>query len=129
MAFEHQAVISAQYEQLSNERAQAVAEYEHGRINEDRYAVMAAADRIVEADARRAALDNIARAFVSQQQQPRGNQFGLNQDEVVIAHGIGGGDPSLTDQERERVYAYNRDKLRHMRATGAYRDDQGSVRR
>jgi len=44
--------------------------------------------------------------------QPRGNQFGLSKDEVDIAHGISGGDASLTNEQRERVYAQNKQRLR-----------------
>lgn len=128
MAYDHEAVIKAQYQQLANDRAQAVAEYESGRINEDGSSVMYAADRILEVDQKRQALDNIARNYVASQQQPQGNQFGLSRDEQDIAHGIGSGDPNLTNQERERAYAHNKEKLRYLRATGQYRDDQGTSR-
>jgi hypothetical protein len=129
MAYDHVQIIRAQYEELANERSAALAALEAARVNESSYEVMRAADRVVDADVRRSALDNIARNFVASQNRPQGNQFGLNRDEVDIAHGIGGGDPNLSNQERERLYAYNRDKLRHMRATGQYSDGQGVVTR
>ena len=130
MAFEHRAVIEAQYQKLAIDRAQAVADYEAGRMAEDDYATMSAADRIVEADQKRLAVDRIASNFISQQQQQsQGSRYGLSADEVSIARGIAGNDPQMSDDERERLYAQNKERLRYMRATGQYRDDQGSVRR
>ncbi|MBR1298549.1 hypothetical protein [Bradyrhizobium sp. AUGA SZCCT0042] len=126
MAYEHRAILEAQYAQLAAQRALAVADMEAGRMSEDDYSTMSAADRIIEADMKRSALDGIARNYAVQQQQPRGNRFGLSADEVSIAHGIAGGDPNISNEQREQVYAHNRDKLRHLRAIGAYRDDQGS---
>ena len=128
MAYEHNAVIQAQYHQLEAERARALAEYEAGRVNEDEYSTMSAADRILEIDQKRTALDRIAQNLVAEQQQ-QGNQFGLSNDEQDIARGMFTGDQKLTAADRERIYAQNKEKLRHMRATGQYRDDQGSVRR
>jgi hypothetical protein len=130
VAYEYDAIIRAQYETLAQQRAQAAADLEAARMSEDSYNVMDASARIVDADVRRAAVDQIANRYVAQQQQPRGNQYGLNQSEVEIARGISGGDPKLTNDERERIYAANKNKLRHMRQTGEYRDDQANqVRR
>jgi hypothetical protein len=128
MAYEHESIIRAQYQQLAEERARAYADLEAGRVSEDQYTTMDAGNRILEADMKRAALDNIAHKYVSSQQQPRGNQFGLNQDEVDIANGIAGGDQTITNEQRQRAYAQNKERLRYMRATGAYRDDQGTTR-
>ena len=129
MAYEYESIIKAQYETIAQQRAQASADLEAARLAEDSYNVMDSANRIVDADMRRAQVDQIANQYVASQQRPRGNQFGLSDDEVSIARGISGGDSSLTNTDRERIYAENRNKLRHMRATGEYRDDQGSVRR
>jgi hypothetical protein len=126
MAYEHEAVIKAQYQQLANDRAQAAAEYEAARIAEDGSSTMFAADRILEVDQKRAALDRIANNYVASQQKPQGNQFGLNQDEMDIANGIASGDQTITNEQRQRAYAQNKERLRYMRATGQYRDDQGS---
>src|SRR5258708_2725921 len=101
MPFDHEAVIRAQHQQLTAERARAYADYENGRQSEDEYTTMSAADRIVEVDAKLAALGNIANKYVASQQQPVGNKFGLNTDEQTIAHGISGGDASLTNEQRE----------------------------
>ncbi len=60
---------------------------------------------------------------------PGSSRFGLSKDEQEIAHGISGGDSRLSKEDREKIYFENKEKLRHMRQSGAYRDDQGSVRR
>ena len=125
MPFDHNQVLQAQFQQLASERARAYADYENGRLAEDEYSTMNAANLIVEADAKLAALNNIANNYVAAQQQPQGNRYGLNPDEVQIAHGIAGHDPHITLEQRELVYAQNKQKLQHMRATGQYRDDQG----
>jgi predicted RecB family nuclease len=125
MAYEHKSVIEAQYQRLNADRAEAVARYESGRISEDEYTTMDAANAILDLDQKRAALDRIAQNFVAGQQQPRGNQFGLSQDEVEIANGIAGSDKTINNEQRQQAYAANRDRLRHMRATGQYRDQQG----
>ena len=129
MAYEHSAIIKAQYQQLAEDRARAVADLESGRIGEDGWSTMDAGNRILEADMKLAALDNIANTYVASQQQPQGHRYGLSRDEVEIAAGIAGNDPHLTQDQRELVYAQNKQKLRNMRASGAYRDDQGTVRR
>jgi hypothetical protein len=129
MSFEHDAIIKAQYQQLGTDRARAVADLEAGRTDEDQYLTMDAADRILMADQKLAALDKIATNFVAAQQQPAGNRYGLSQDEMEIAHGIAGNDASMSLEQREALYSRNKQRLNHMRATGQYRDDQGSVRR
>jgi hypothetical protein len=126
MSFEHKAVIQAQYERLQADRAEAVARYESGRISENEYETMDAANAILELDQKAAALDRIAQKFVVGQQQPRGNQFGLNDDEVTIANGTASADKTISNEERQRAYAFNKERLRTMRANGTYRDDQGS---
>jgi hypothetical protein len=35
----------------------------------------------------------------------------------------------MTNEQREELYARNKQKYQQARATGAYRDDQGTVRR
>jgi hypothetical protein len=128
VAYQHEHVIRAQYEQLAAERAEVLAQYESARINEDGSSTMFAADRLLEVDQKRAALDRIANNYVASQQQPQGNQFGLNQDELDIANGIAGGDQTITNEQRQRAYAQNKERLRYLRQTGQYRDDQGTTR-
>jgi hypothetical protein len=129
MAYEHDAVIRAQYQQLAAARAQAVADYENGRTCEDEFTTMDAADRILQADQKRMALDRIATSYVASAQQQRANRYGLSPDELDIAHGLASGDDRMSNDQREATYAANKEKLRVMRATGQYRDDQGTVRR
>jgi hypothetical protein len=127
MAFSHRDVIVAQSENLEADRIKAVARYEHARVSEDNHETMAAADWIVEIDAKRAALDRIANQFVAAQQaQPRQNAYGLSDTEVEIARNSHSGG---TAEQRLEQYARNKQRLQHMRATGEYRDDQGTVKR
>jgi hypothetical protein len=127
MAYSYEDIIRSQYEAKAAEKAQALADLEAARINENAVDTMAAADRIVEIDKSVGALDRIANQYVaSQQAQPQGNRFGLSPTEVEIAHNAFSG---VSKEEKERSYAENRDRLRRMRASGEYRDDQGSVRR
>jgi hypothetical protein len=126
MAYDHEAVIRAQYERLAAERTQALADYEAGRMSEDGDSTMMAADRILDVDQKRAALDRIAQTYVTSQQQPQGNRFGLSPTEVEVAHNSYSGG---SKEEKERSYVENRAKLRHLRATGQYSDSPGSVSR
>jgi hypothetical protein len=126
MAYEHKSVIEAQYQRLHADRAEALAQYESARISEDEYSTMTAANAILDLDQKRAALDRIAQNFVAGQQQPAGNKWGLNDDEVTIANGTASGDRTINNEQRQQAYAYNKDRLRQMRANGTYRDDQGS---
>ena len=126
MAYSYEQILQSQYEAKAADRALALADLEAARINEDAVNTMAAADRIVEIDKSVGALDRIAQTYVSQQQQPQGNKFGLSPTEVEVAHNSHSGG---SKEERERDYAQNRDRLRRMRASGEYSDSQGSVRR
>jgi hypothetical protein len=125
MAYEHKSVIQAQYERLHADRAEALARYESGRISEDEWTTMDAANAILDLDQKRAALDRIASTFAQQQQQPAGNRWGLNDDEVDIANGMAGSDKTINNDQRQQAYAQNKDRLRTMRQNGTYRDDQG----
>jgi hypothetical protein len=58
---------------------------------------------------------------------PGASRYGLSKDEQEIAAGISGSDPRLSREDRERIYLEGKQKLRHMRQTGEYRDDQGRV--
>jgi hypothetical protein len=130
VSFKHDDVIKAQFDRLAAERARVVGEYEGARLSEDADSVMYAADKITEIDAKIAALNQIANNFVVGQQraQPQ-NKYGLNKDEQEIARGLASGDRSMSDEDRQRVYAEQKAKYQRMRATGQYRDDQGTVRR
>jgi len=126
MAYEYKDIIQSQYEQQAAQRAQALADLEAARYNEDAGGVMDAANRIVDVDQRRTALDRIANQFASQQQQqqqPQGNRWNLSNEEVAVAKASHSGG---SEEERIEEYARNKQKLRHLRSTGEYSDSQGS---
>jgi hypothetical protein len=130
MAYEHDAIIRAQYERLAAERAQAAADLEAGRLAENEFDTMGAADRIIEADTKIAALDRITQTYVASQQRAQAqSKYGLSKDEQDIARGMFSGDRTMSNDQREQTYAQQKEKLRYLRQTGQYRDDQGSVRR
>jgi hypothetical protein len=133
MAYSHDAVIQAQWQQLAAERSQAVSDYEAGRTAEDEFSTMTAADRILQAESKIAALDRVSAAYGQQQaahaQQQRQNPYGLSDDERAIAHGNGQGDPRLSNADRERIYAEQKARYQQARRDGSYRDDQGRVTR
>ncbi|WP_315806577.1 MULTISPECIES: hypothetical protein [unclassified Bradyrhizobium] len=130
MAWTYESILAAQAQRLEADRAQALAELEAARIYEDVSLMNTASDNLMRIDRDYAQLSRYATNMVQQQQTPR-NQFGLSDDEVAIARTIGEGrrDLGLTDEARERLYAENKQKYQRMRATGEYRDDQGTVRR
>ena len=127
MAYSYEDIIRSQYEQKATEKAQALADLEAARVAENAIDTMAAADRIVEIDKSVSAIDRIAHQYVaSQQAQPQGNRWNLSNEEMEVAkasHSAG------TAEERIEEYARNKQRYRQARASGAYRDDQGTVRR
>jgi hypothetical protein len=130
VAYDHRDVIIAQHNKLTADRAAAAGQYERARLNEDSDGTMWAADTIVEIDAKLVALNRIANDFVAGQQQAQQcNKYNLTSDEVAIARGNGSGDARLSNDDRDRIYAEQKAKYQRMRASGEYRDDQGSVRR
>lgn len=130
MPYEHRDVVLAQHNKLLAERARVVGEYEEARLGEYPDAVMYAADKLTEIDAKIGALNQIANNLVASQQQAQPqNKYGLNKDEQEIARGLASGDRSMSDEDRQRVYAEQKAKYQRMRATGQYRDDQGSMKR
>ena len=51
----------------------------------------------------------------------------LSEDERDIARSHP--DPNMSNEAKEALYLQNKQRYQHARATGSYRDDQGSVRR
>jgi hypothetical protein len=128
MAYEYDQIIQAQAARLQAARAQATADLEAARHAEDPERVNQAADDILRLDADMDRLGNIASRFYSQQQaRPQESKFGLSNDEIDVARSHP--DPHMTNEQKEELYARNRQRYQHMRATGQYRDDQGYVRR
>ena len=129
MAYDYQSIMQSQWERLESEGVQQAAELEAGRIAEDADRVHWAAQRILELDAQKNALAVRANQFAAQQRaEPRGNKYGLSHDEIEVARNFTT-DPKLSNDDKEKLYAEQRNRYRHARATGAYRDDQGSIRR
>lgn len=130
MAYSYEEIMQAQAERLQAEHTQASAELESARLYSDPDGVNAAADRILQIDNSMDALRVRAQRYYSaQQSQPQGNKYGLSPDEIEIARGVASGDRRMSNDERERLYAENKSRYQRMRATGEYRDDQGTVRR
>jgi hypothetical protein len=125
VAFQYSQIVTAQAERLDAEQAQQIAELEAGRMSDDSDRTMWAAQRLLEIDAQRAALAQRANIMVAQQQaQPRGNAYGLTDDEIAVAKAAHSGG---SVDERIRSYAEQKQRYQHMKATGAYDDTQGRV--
>jgi hypothetical protein len=128
MAYDYSSIMAAQWERLNEEAAQTAADLEAARQREDTNGTMYAAQRILQIDAERDALARRANQYAQQQAyaQQHSNRYGLSDQEIEVAknsHGHG------TVEERVAEYAANKQKYQHMRATGQYRDDQGTVKR
>jgi hypothetical protein len=127
MPYDYSSIMQASAQRLDAQQAEMVAELEAGRMAEDADRTMYAATRLLEIDAQRVALAERANQYIARQQaQPKGNAYGLSDQELAIAKNSHSGG---TVDERLREYASNKQRLQHMRATGQYRDDQGTVRR
>lgn len=114
--------------QIAMEEAASV--YRQCELANDVDGAAAAAQQLAGLRASVNELNSMAReAYVQQMPRANANKYGLSADEVTIAHGMSGGDRTLSNDERERSYAEQKARLQHMRATGEYRDDQGQVRR
>jgi hypothetical protein len=128
MPFDHDQVVTAQFQQLAAARAKALGDYEASRLNDDSAGTMEAADRIVDADARLQSLNRIAQNLVADQQHQASrpvSKYGLSEEEKSVAHAalIDRKDlPPLSLEEREREYARNKNRLAAMRANGSYSD-------
>jgi len=127
MAFKYDDIMRAQAQNIDNQQALAAADLEAARLTDDEAGVHGAAERILQLDLMRNALNVRAQQYLTAQAaQPQGNRWGLSSEEVEVAkasHGSG------TPEQRIEEYARNKQRYQHMRATGQYRDDQGTVRR
>lgn len=126
MPISYQEILIAQGERIDAEQALAASDLEAARLSGDAYGTNDAADRILRLDAERAALNARASQFVVSQQVPADNKYRLSQDERDVARSA---NTDLPVEERDRIYAQNKARYQHARATGAYRDDTGTVRR
>jgi hypothetical protein len=126
VAYKHEDVMRAQHELLTAQKAQQLARYEAARLVEDDAETMDAADQILQADHKLAALGRIANNYVAGQQQQAGQQrsrFGLTPAEQEIARlgpdkhkdyrEANGAPQYLSDDQKEEIYVRQRDKLGH----------------
>jgi hypothetical protein len=139
MAFKDEEVIRAQHEILTQQRAHQLARYHAAKLVEDGSETIDAANRIMEADDALARLDRAVQTYVVGQQQQAGQQqrsrFGLTPAEQEIARlgpdmhkdyrDADGAPRYLSDDLKEEIYVRQRDKLRAMKASGAYSDQKG----
>ncbi|MGJ4928609.1 hypothetical protein ACQR1I_14210 [Bradyrhizobium sp. HKCCYLS2038] len=130
MSYSYEAIMTAQFQRIQEEKAQQAAELEAGRMAEDPDRVNYAANRILELDAQEAALGQRANTYYSQSQASarQQNPHGLSDEEVKIAENFSQ-NPSLSREQKLEMYARQKSRYQHMRRTGEYRDDQGTVRR
>ena len=96
---------------------------------------------IIEADARLAALNRIANNLAAPRQAPLAGEDEMSRSDAALArhYGLTGtqlsvakgwtSDSRMTDETKVRTYIENANRLRAQRASGQYRDDQGSIRR
>jgi hypothetical protein len=129
MTFRYDEIMQAQAAHIDAQQQLAAADLEAARVTDDAYGVRDAADRILNLDLMRNALNARAQTyFTSQaaQSQSPGSRWGLSDEEVAVAkasHSAG------TDEQRIEEYARNKQRYWAMRASGEYDDSQGSVRR
>jgi hypothetical protein len=142
MAYTYQQILAAQYEVAQAENASASAALEDARLREDPSDVQAAVDRLVSNNMVIQQLNQAAVQMQQPQQQPAAGfgddvradhvelaqRYGLSPQQIGIAVNWTQ-DPNISDEVKVKRYCENVNKLSRMRATGQYRDDQGTLKR
>jgi hypothetical protein len=137
VAFTYEQILQDKYERHQAEVAEANAELERARLQEDDYSTRAAADRLNQLNLERRSMDEIANNYVASQQPqaPAGadglsrrdvdlaRRFGLSANEIGIAKGWTS-DANLTDEAKVKEYVQQRQRYQQARRDGSYRDDQ-----
>jgi hypothetical protein len=97
------------------------ARYQRAVLDGDQYEQTSATMEMAAIDVQREKFHNRAWAHAQSLQAavPR-NEFGLNDDQIEIAHGIASADRSLTDRDRERIYAQQVHRHQSLVASGQY---------
>jgi hypothetical protein len=97
------------------------ARYQRAVLDGDQYEQTAAAMEMAAIDVQREKFHNkaVQHANSLQAQQPS-NEFGLNDDQIEVAHGIAGNDRTLSNRDRERIYAQQVHRHRDLVASGQY---------
>jgi hypothetical protein len=142
VAYTYEQIIRAQYEVAEAEHASANAALEDARLREDPHDVQAAVDRII---ANNNVVQQLNQAAMTMQRQQQPSAYGFDSDtprkhvELAQRHGVSPDrigialnwttDQGMSDDEKVRTYMENVRRLAHERATGQYRDDQGTVKR
>jgi hypothetical protein len=121
MAYNYQDILLSQQDRINNEQAQALAELEAGRLDEDSFRVAQASDRILQLDLQRNALAARANSFVAGQQQPQGHPSGLSGERLEVAKSWTS-DPNLSEDQKIKIYMDRQKEYARKRATGEYKD-------
>jgi hypothetical protein len=139
VAYDYSAIFTSQWERLQEESAATAANLEAARQSENSEQVHAYAQRMLELDAQAQALGQRAQQYVAQQQDAKAyqaqNRYGLSPQEAEIARNSfgpikqNGRYVDMSDDEKLRTYALNRQKYRNMVADGSYSNHQGLVTR
>lgn len=112
MPFSYDDILRSQHDRINAQQASASADLEAARLADDAYMVQDAADRILQLDAQRMALNARANQYVAAQQIPAGNKYRLSQDELDVARNS---NTDLPKEERERIYFENKQRYQHAR--------------
>jgi hypothetical protein len=138
MVYNYNDIMLHQSQRLAAQKAQSLAELEAARISGDVAMINRASDDLLRVDSDIERLDKIAARHFAPPAEPGDNtsqkdrglmmRYGLNAGELDVARGWTA-DPNLSDDERISQYLENKQRYQLMRASGAYRDDQGQVRR
>jgi hypothetical protein len=123
------AVYDRGVENLQHAYRSAVADFHLAQSSGD-------TDLAAEAAVRMASVEATAREFhslASRAAAPQGgaaaiDRYGLNETEREVAKSWTN-DANISEDQRLRTYAEQKQRYQHQRATGQYRDDQGTVRR
>jgi hypothetical protein len=118
VAFSYEQILRDKYERHQAEVAEANAELERARLQEDDYSTRAAADRLNQLNLERRSMDEIANNFTASQQQAHvaASRYGLSAAEAEIAKISG-----ISDEQ----YARNKSKMESMKNQGYW--SQGRV--
>jgi hypothetical protein len=135
MSWTYADTIAASWEANSIERREALAQIDSAHLREDWTDLQIASQRLRTADEEAKWLQekaqNLQRQQAQAQAQPR-NKHGFNNAEVDVALNSFQDRPDmprLTRDQKLDLYQANKQRYWQMRNSGAYRDDQGVVRR
>jgi hypothetical protein len=137
MAWTYADILKARYTDIESEQVDINASIERARVYEDAEGLASALERHDANQGRLRSL-NEAVSLMQRQQQPQAAGFG---DDVPERHrelaqqyglspqqiGVATQDPNISDEVKVKRYCENVNELARMRASGQYRDDQGTT--